>query len=210
MGTNSPTLTSIELEEAESTSANSPDRTVGAGQTAQILRRRHFFPFAACQNAPPDSDLQTDHPMPSGVAFARLAAGICGVLFAPVLAAPLVLNPGTYELTVETLLPHLEENLRYATTHQRHCLGTQEATTLFPILLHQAFTGCVLAGGQTVEDRLEYSLQCSNREAASGVAHLTISPTGFNGVLEIKMGGKNMTLAQRITGPRLGACGSEP
>jgi hypothetical protein len=119
-----------------------------------------------------------------------------------------VLNPGTYELTVETLLPHLEENLRYATTHQQYCLGTQEATTLFPILRHLAFTGCVLSGGQSVEDRLEYSLECSNAEAASGTAHLSVSPTGVNGVLEIKMGGKNMTLSQRIIGPRLGACES--
>ena len=119
-----------------------------------------------------------------------------------------MLNPGTYELTVETLLPNLEENLRYATTQQRHCLGTQEATTLFPILRHPAFTGCVLSGDQTVEDRLEYSLECSNPEAATGVAHLSVSPTGISGVLDIKMGGKNMTLSQRITGPRLGACES--
>jgi hypothetical protein len=148
--------------------------------------------------------------MSSGLAFARFVVGVCAVRSASVFASPLVLNPGTYELTVETLLPHLEENLRYATTHQRHCLGTQEATTLFPILLHQAFAGCVLAGGQTVEDRAEYTLECSNREAATGVAHLRVSPTGVNGVLEIKMGGKNMTLSQRITGPRLGACRSAP
>jgi len=124
-----------------------------------------------------------------------------------VFASPVALNPGTYELTVETLLPNLEENLRYATTHQRHCLGTEEAATLFPILRHQAFAGCVLTGGQSVEDRLEYSLECSNREAASGAARLTVSPTGVYGVLEIKMGGKNMTLSQRISGARLGQCG---
>jgi len=146
--------------------------------------------------------------MSSGLAVARFAVGVCGVLCASVHASPLVLNPGTYELTVETLLPHLEENLRYATTHQRYCLGTQDAATLFPILRHPAFTGCGLAGGQTVEDRLEYSLECSNPEAATGVARLSVSPTAVNGVLEIKMGGKNMTLSQRITGPRLGACES--
>jgi hypothetical protein len=147
--------------------------------------------------------------MSSALAFARYVVGVFGVLCASVFASPLVLNPGTYELTVETLLPNLEENLRYATTHQRHCLGTEEVTTLFPILRHQAFAGCVLSGGQTVEDRLEYSLECSNPEAATGVAHLMVSPAGVNGVLDIKMGGKNMTLSQRITGPRLGACASE-
>jgi len=144
----------------------------------------------------------------SGLALARSGGGVCVVLCASVFASPLALNPGSYELTVETLLPNLEENLRYATTRQRHCLGAVEATTLFPILRHQAFAGCVLAGGQIVEDSFEYLLECSNREAATGVAHLRVSPASVNGVLEIKMGGKNMTLSQRITGPRLGACES--
>jgi hypothetical protein len=151
---------------------------------------------------------QGDHPLSSSIAFARCGGGVCAALCASVLAAPLALNPGNYELTVETLMPNLEENLRYATTRQRRCLGAVEAITLFPILRHQAFTGCVLEGGQTVEDSFEYLLECSNREAATGVAHLRVSPTGVNGVLEIKMGGKNMTLSQRITGPRLGACES--
>ena len=175
------------------------------------LKSRRFFQFAACQNALPNSDLQSEHLMSSRLAFAFFAffaVGVCDVLCASVFASPLVLNPGTYDLTVETLLPHLEENLRYATARRLQCLGTEEATTLFPILRHQAFAGCVLSGGQSVEDRVEYSLECSNPEAATGVAHLTVSPTGINGVLEIKMGGKNMTLSQRITGSRSGACES--
>ena len=146
--------------------------------------------------------------MSAKLAFARFFVGVCGVLSASAFGSPLVLNPGTYELTVETLLPHLEENLRYATTRQLQCLGTEEATTLFPILRHQAFAGCVLSGGQTVQDRVEYTLECSNPEAATGVAHLLVSPVAVSGVLEIKMGGKNMTLSQRITGSRSGACES--
>jgi Protein of unknown function (DUF3617) len=146
--------------------------------------------------------------MASLLAFTRFAAGVCGAAWASVLASPLVLNPGSYELTVETLLPHLEENLRYATTRQRHCLGNQEATTLFPILRLEAFTGCALSSGHSVEGRLEYALQCKNPQAATGVAHFSVSPTRIDGVLEVKMGGKSMTLSQRIAGPRLGACQS--
>ena len=33
-----------------------------------------------------------------------------------------------------------------------------------------------------------------------------LSPARIEGVLEIKMGGKSMTLSQRIAGPRVGAC----
>ena len=39
--------------------------------------------------------------MSSGVAFARFVVGVYAVLCASVLVSPLVLNPGTYELTVE-------------------------------------------------------------------------------------------------------------
>jgi hypothetical protein len=53
---------------------------------------------------------------------------------------------------------------------------------------------------------LLFLLQCQNPEAASGVARLTMQPHEFHGLLEVKMGGKNMTLSQRITAPRLGPC----
>jgi hypothetical protein len=138
----------------------------------------------------------------------RFAVCVGSVAWTSLLASPLVLTPGSYELTVQTLLPHLEENLRYATTRQQYCLGTQDATTLFPILRHAAFTGCALSGGQLIDGRLEYALACKNPQAASGVAHLSVSPARVDGVLEIKMGGKSMTLSQRIDGSRVGACQS--
>jgi hypothetical protein len=144
--------------------------------------------------------------MASILAFTRFAIRVGSVAWASLLASPLVLAPGSYELTVETLLPHLEENLRYATTQQRHCLGTQDVSALFPILRHEAFSGCALSGGALMEGRLEYALACKNPQAASGVAHLLISPARLNGSLEIKMGGKSMTLSQRITALRVGAC----
>jgi hypothetical protein len=147
--------------------------------------------------------------MASLLAFTRFTVCICSAASASLLASPLVLDPGSYALTIETVLPHLEENLRYATTRQQYCLGTQEATTLFPILRHAAFTGCALTGGQLIEGRLEYALACKNPQAASGVARLSVSPASVDGVLEIKMGGKSMTLSQRIAGPRVGACQAE-
>ena len=146
--------------------------------------------------------------MKLGSAFSCLALShsMLGMLGAPLFASPLVLNPGMYEVTVETLLPHLEENLRYATTRERQCLGTQEATMLFPILRHEAFTGCSLTDGRSSGEQVEYSLICKNPGAATGTARLTLSPAVVHGVLEIKMGGKNITLSQRIHGQHLGVC----
>src|SRR5215471_12349302 len=81
--------------------------------------------------------------------------GIC----APSLASTVSIEPGLYELTAETVLPHLEENLRYATTHDRLCLGTQEASELFPLLRHQAFAGCTLVHESSSETEAHFYLR---------------------------------------------------
>jgi len=116
------------------------------------------------------------------------------------------LAAGEYDLTAETVLPHLEEALRYATTRTRQCLREPEATGMFPLLRHQAFTGCKLVPEAQAGDGLHFTLRCANPQAASGSAAFQVEPDRINAVLEIKMGGKNMTLSQRLHGPRIGAC----
>jgi hypothetical protein len=124
-------------------------------------------------------------------------------------ATPVPLPPGEYELTVETVLPHLEEALRYATTLARECLREPDATAMFPLLRHQAFTGCRLVPDPQAGDGLRFGLRCANPEAATGSAVFEADGAGLWAVLAIKMGGKNMTLSQRLHGPRLGPC-AEP
>ena len=128
--------------------------------------------------------------------------GLC----APSLASTVSVEPGQYELTAQTVLPHLEESLRYATTRSRQCLGTQEASALFPLLRHEAFAGCSLMHESSSEGEAHFSLRCNNPQAATGAAHFALQPGGFQAVLHIKMGGKNMTLSQRLTAPRIGEC----
>jgi hypothetical protein len=120
--------------------------------------------------------------------------------------ASIPINPGVYHVTVETILPHLEENLRYATTRRNECLDALDATTLFPLLRHQAFTGCTLTGGHMLAGQVHYELICRNPQAATGGARITVEGDAMRAVLEVKMGGKNMTLSQRVEGHRVGAC----
>ena len=138
----------------------------------------------------------------------RLASlpGAFSLMCGAAIAAPVALNPGLYDVTTETLLPHLEESLRYATTRARQCLDAQDVAALFPLLRHQAFDGCELEQGIADGPAIAFRLACRNPEAASGIARLTLEPDRLLGVLEIKMGGKNMTLSQRVGGPRLGPC----
>jgi hypothetical protein len=108
-------------------------------------------------------------------------------------------RPGRYLLDAKT-----EDALRYADTREEICLRGDSATALFPILRHQAFAGCTLA--PSAGDPTRPRLVCDNPQAASGAAQLTIDANRITGVLEIKMGGKNMTLSQRIDARRLGDC----
>ena len=113
---------------------------------------------------------------------------------------------GHYEVVARTILPNLEESLRYATTRAARCLANESATSLFPILLHPAFGGCALVRRDDASDELEFQLQCLNAQAASGKAWFWVDEKRFSGTLELKMGGKNMTLSQRIEGSRSGDC----
>ena len=124
----------------------------------------------------------------------------------PVFAAPLVLNPGSYDISAETVLPHLEENMRYATTRQKRCLGERDVSTLFPLLHHRALAGCALTHAQSTGQDHAYALACDNPGTATGTARVTVKPGTIRGVLDIKLGGKNMTLSQRIDAQRLGVC----
>ncbi len=121
-------------------------------------------------------------------------------------ATPAALPPGEYELTTETVLPHLEEALRYATTRGRQCLRAPDATSVFPLLLHQAFTGCGLVPEAQARDGLHFTLKCTNPEAATGSAVFELDGDHLSAVLDVKMGGKNMTLSQRLHGSRVGPC----
>jgi hypothetical protein len=129
-----------------------------------------------------------------------------GLLASSVAASVVSVEPGLYELTAQTVMPHLEEALRYATTSSRECLGTQEAAALFPLLRHEAFAGCSLVRDPSSDAEARFSLRCDNPQAATGSAHFALQPGGFHAVLHVKMGGKHMTLSQRLAAPRLGAC----
>jgi len=139
------------------------------------------------------------------LACERFLRGLAFAAFLSVAAAaPVPVPAGEYELTTETVLPHLEEALRYATTRSRECLRERDATRVFPLLRHQAFAGCHLV--PDADDGLRFKLQCANTEAATGSAVFDVTATYFSGALELKMGGKNMTLRQRVFGPRVDSC----
>jgi hypothetical protein len=115
-----------------------------------------------------------------------------------------------YDLMIETGMPHLEENLRYATRHERRCLGKDALFTAFPILEHPALAGCSLKYPVQHRDRVTYTLVCDGGHGTTGQAVWRLSEHQVRGTLNVKLGGKNMTFYQRITATSQGSCAPEP
>ena len=111
-----------------------------------------------------------------------------------------------YEITTETGMPHLEENLRYTTQREKRCLTHQTLSTAFPILDHPALKGCTLQNETKQADAVSYTLQCEGGHGTTGQAIWHIDDHRIRGTLNIKLGGKNMTFYQRITAVPLGHC----
>jgi hypothetical protein len=144
---------------------------------------------------------------PSRRAALRIAASL---LCTAAWASDEAFQPATYEITAQTVMPHLEESLRYATTRERRCLRRHELSSVFPILRHHSLEGCNLVDERSHGDTIHYLLVCQRPEVASGSARLNLDPGRIMGALEIKMGGKNMTFGQRIEATRQGECQPAP
>ncbi|MDB6087874.1 MAG: hypothetical protein JWN85_658 [Gammaproteobacteria bacterium] len=121
-----------------------------------------------------------------------------------------VMPPRLYEITTETGMPHLEENLRYTTTHERRCVLNQELATAFPILSHPALRGCRLDGESRHDDTVLYALACRGGHGTTGNALWRVNDHQIRGTLNVKLGGKNMTFYQRVTARPVGGCPSRP
>jgi hypothetical protein len=115
-------------------------------------------------------------------------------------------SPGLYEITAQTVMPHLEENLRYATTREQRCLQLDELAALFPILRHPSLEGCHLDDERRRGSSVRYRLVCASPQVASGTARLDAAGGRIAGILDVKMGGKNMTFSQHIEAVRQRDC----
>jgi Protein of unknown function (DUF3617). len=115
-------------------------------------------------------------------------------------------SPQLYEIITETAMPHLEENLRYATTREQRCLEQNELRSAFSILQYAALKDCRLHEESRQEEGVSYALVCTGGHGTTGHATWQLGPTQSTGTLTVKMGGKNMTFSQRVTARVLGAC----
>jgi hypothetical protein len=142
----------------------------------------------------------------------RLSLLIPAFLLAPASQAAELLPTRLYDVTIETGMPHLEENLRYTTTHQRRCISRKDLATAFPILNHPTLAGCALRGESQNDDiagkdgTIKFGLSCNDRHGTTGMAVWHTDKQRIRGRLDVKLGGKNMTFSQTVTAKVVGHC----
>lgn len=132
------------------------------------------------------------------------AGQLCMVAVQLAPAAPV---DNLYDLTIETGMPHLEENLRYAIRHERRCVDTRDLSALFPVLQDVSLQDCKLADAVLFDGGVSYTLRCGGGHGTTGQAAWHLEGNRITGTLDVKLGGKNMTFYQRITGRLVGRCG---
>jgi hypothetical protein len=130
---------------------------------------------------------------------------LIGILLSQPALATGPMFPKLYEVTTEIGIPHLEENLRYATTRETSCLTGFDALA-FPMLKHEALQGCHLEYENHRDEAIFYVLTCVGPQGATGDAQWQIDANQISGTLSVKLGGKNMTFYQRITATQVGDC----
>lgn len=105
-------------------------------------------------------------------------------------------------------MPHLEENLRYAVTRSEQCLAREDLGSAFLMLQHPSLAGCKLREESHRNDTIFYVLVCEGAHGTTGSAAWQIAEHVIRGTLNVKLGGKNMTFFQRVTGTLTGECRS--
>ncbi len=137
---------------------------------------------------------------------AALTLGMFAACMATLPAAQGV-PPRLYEVTTATGMPHLDENLRYATLTRKQCLDTRDLGGVFWMLKDASLQDCKLIKTSESAETARYELQCSGGHGTTGEATWQLGPTAIAGTLNVRLGGKNMTFYQRITARPIGPCG---
>jgi hypothetical protein len=130
---------------------------------------------------------------------------LCGIVW-PCLLASQTVQTRLYEISTETGMPHLEENLRYAVRREQRCLDVQDLSEAFWMLKHESLQDCRLDKTEQSDDAASYRLLCTGGHGTSGNASWELGAERISGTLNVRLGGKNMTFYQRITGRPIGAC----
>lgn len=130
---------------------------------------------------------------------------IVAAFLSPAHAGP-SMKEGAYEIEVTLELPHVIDTSTRKI--ERLCLGADQSQTLGLVVLsnNNPLGKCPASNVNSSSDTLSFDVACQGVNAAAGHARYQIMPEDFRGRIEMKMGGKNMTMTEVQVGHRIGSC----
>lgn len=119
------------------------------------------------------------------------------------------LQPGAYEVEVRLELPHIDDtNTRKVETVCIASAKNQGTHGLAVLSSNNPLGKCPSTNVAQDGATLKFDIVCPGVNQARGRATYLVAPTRFQGRIEMKMGGKNMTMTEVQSGHRTGACGT--
>ena len=131
---------------------------------------------------------------------------LSGLLAVPGLASADdgAIQPGEYDVEMRLELPHLEDMGTQKTA--KVCITDDGTHGIVVLSENNPLVRCPPSNIKQVGDELTFDLVCEGHNQAVAHAKFRLWPDRFAGAFDMKMGGKNMTMTERQTGRRIGAC----
>ncbi|HMN38329.1 MAG TPA: DUF3617 family protein [Hyphomicrobium sp.] len=113
---------------------------------------------------------------------------------------------GLYEVDVSLELPHVLDAATRKTTTL--CLNEDEGTAFGLAVLsdNNPLANCPVSAILRQGNAVSFDIICPGVNAAQGHAAYRLAQTNFEGRIEMKMGGKNMTMTEVQSGRRIADC----
>ncbi len=121
-------------------------------------------------------------------------------------AADLRLEPGHYQVEVLVSLPNVGTAAPPLTVTR--CITPEDLQSggAFFILSDNPLKRCALVDYLSSATVASYRIVCDGANRGSASAVFDVRERGYRGVIQMDMGGKNMTMAERQVGKRIGDC----
>jgi len=144
----------------------------------------------------------------ASISFAFLLAilPLAGISSRAADTAP-ALSDGAYEVVVNLDLPHLEGMGASKTT--AICVESAASNPTHGLVVlseNNPLGHCPSSNVHEEGNEIRFEVHCEGKNAAEGHALYTLLGDRFEGRIDMKMGGKNMTMTETQKGKRTGAC----
>jgi hypothetical protein len=121
-------------------------------------------------------------------------------------SAAAALEPGEYQVSVRLELPHVEDLSTSRSALICVTAAGNDTHGLKVLSDNNPLARCAASNIRDNGGTLLFDIVCPGQNAATGSARFTLREQDFDGAIEMKMGGKNMTMTERQRGRRTGGC----